>query len=377
MKSFAKYLMFSALIGLASALVVVFMFPHWLDDAPSGLASLSASAKKYGPFSYAEAVNHASPSVVSIATRKKPLPLDDSLAGDPQYENYFGDPSRQSPNERSGNQGSGVIINKHGYILTNYHVVANAEQIKVLLDENRVVVAEIAGTDKETDLAILKIDPKDLPPPAPIAPGNLQIGDVVLAIGNPFGVGKTVTMGIVSATGRNQLGINSIEDFIQTDAAINPGNSGGALVNARGELIGINSAIVSKSGGSQGIGFAIPVSLALGVLEHILEYGKVMRGWLGVEGQDMTPDLAESFGLTLDKGVLIAGVVKDSPATVAGLKPGDIITELDGKPVESAYTAFNYIAGQLPGTEVNIAGLRGSDSFSTRVKVAERPSVLR
>lgn len=376
MKSFGRYLLFSALIGFGSAMVVVFMFPHWLHDAPLTGSVISSSSTAHGPFSYAEAVERASPSVVNIFTTKKTIPQDSALAGDPQYESYFGEQSRKRQDEGTSNLGSGVIINDNGYILTNHHVVANAEVIKVSMEDGRVVPARLAGTDKETDLAILQIQVEDMPPPAPIAPGTLQVGDVVLAIGNPFGVGKTVTMGIVSATGRNRLGINSIEDFIQTDAAINPGNSGGALVNARGELIGINSAIYSKSGGSEGIGFAIPVSLALGVLEHILEYGKVMRGWLGVEGQDITPELAESFGLTIENAVLVAGVVKNSPAASAGLKPGDIITRLDGEPIQNAYSAFNHIAGQLPGTEVSITGLRGGDEFTTRVKIAERPAGL-
>jgi serine protease DegS len=376
MKSFARYLLFSALIGLGSAMVVVLMFPQWLQQVPSSSTLLTGPKSGHGPFSYAEAVDRAAPAVVNIFTTKKVLPENNELTGDPQFDYFYGNQSRQRQDEDTSSLGSGVIINKDGYILTNNHVVTNAETIQVLLEDGRVVPARLAGSDKETDLAILQVQIENLPTPATIAPATLRVGDVVLAIGNPFGVGKTVTMGIVSATGRNQLGINSIEDFIQTDAAINPGNSGGALVNAQGELIGINSAIYSKSGGSEGIGFAIPVSLALGVLEHVLEYGKVMRGWLGVEGQDITPELAESFGLTIENAVLIAGVVKDSPAASAGLKPGDIITELDGKPIESAYSAFNHIAGQLPGTEVSITGLRGGSGFKTRVKIAERPTVL-
>ena len=219
-------------------------------------------------------------------------------------------------------------MSKEGYLLTNNHVTAGADQIIVALQDRRETLARVIGSDPETDLAVLKIDLPDLPAITLGRSDTIRIGDVVLAIGNPFGVGQTVTMGIISATGRNQLGLNTYEDFIQTDAAINPGNSGGALVDAQGNLLGINTAIFSRSGGSQGIGFAIPVKLAMDVMRSIVEKGQVVRGWLGLEVQALTPELAESFGLLDSPGILVAGVYREGPAAKAGLQPGDIILKI-------------------------------------------------
>ena len=377
MRSIIRYLLQSILIGMAAAVVIVLLFPQILQENPLGtpLFNVERPGKlsDSGPYSYSDAVKKASPSVVNIFTTSAQKEENSALAEDPLFQHFFGKQQQEPSQEQASSLGSGVIINDQGHILTNHHVISDADSIQVLLENGDIVSAMHIGNDKETDLAVLKIDPKHIPASINVSAQPLQVGDVVLAIGNPYGVGKTVTMGIVSATGRNRLGINSIEDFIQTDAAINPGNSGGALVNARGELIGINSAIYTRDGGSQGIGFAIPTSLALGVLDHIVKYGRVLRGWLGVEGQNITPELAESFGLNIQNAVLIAGVVKQSPASRAGLQPGDIITRLDGQPIENAFAAFNHIAGLLPGERVEITGLRGGNTFSTNIEVEERP----
>jgi serine protease DegS len=374
MKKTGRFLLESILVGITAAVLIVLIFPDWLKLPGAQVARISTDGQN--PSSYAQAVSQASPAVVNIFTSQKVQEVNPAFANDPLFKHFYGDEQQPGRKRNDASLGSGVIINPNGYLLTNFHVVRNADKIQVMLEDGRVLGAELVGSDRETDLAVLKINDDNLPKPVVASPDELHVGDVVLAIGNPYGVGKTVTMGIISATGRSQLGINTIEDFIQTDAAINPGNSGGALVNAKGELIGINSAIYSESGGSQGIGFAIPITLAQDVLEQILQHGHVIRGWLGVEGQDITPALAESFGLTIEQAVLVAGVVKDGPAFQAGLKPGDIITEIDDAPIISAYAAFNYIAQQKPGNHVKITGLRGGNSFTTKILVAERPEVL-
>ena len=243
----------------------------------------------------------------------------------------------------------------------------------MLLKDGRSAQATVVGADKDTDLAVLNIDLDNLPT-LPIGDSKqLRVGDIALAIGNPFGVGQTVTLGIVSATGRNQLGINRYEDFIQTDAAINPGNSGGALINAHGELIGINTAIYSRSGGSQGIGFAIPVNMARIVMTQLVERGHVERGWIGIEAQDITPELAHSFNLDTTRGLLIAGILRRGPADKAGLEPGDVIKTIDGQIVSGASDAIYYIAQQGPDVKLSITGLRNGKPFSTRVTTIKRP----
>ncbi|HKJ94067.1 MAG TPA: trypsin-like peptidase domain-containing protein, partial [Gammaproteobacteria bacterium] len=269
--------------------------------------------------------------------------------------------------------GSGVIFSSDGYVLTNNHVVQDATEIQVLLADGRTRPATVVGTDPETDLAVLRIDLSNLPTVTVGDSNALHVGDVVLAIGNPFGVGQTVTQGIVSATGRNHLGLTTFEDFIQTDAAINPGNSGGALINARGELIGINTAIYSRSGGSMGIGFAIPVSLARGVMKSIIEHGRVIRGWIGVQIQAVTPQLADSFGLQEARGVVIAGVLNGGPADQAGLQPGDVILRIDDKPVEGTKDLLARVSGSKPGSKIKVSGVRDGEKFEDSVTVAERP----
>ena len=260
-----------------------------------------------------------------------------------------------------------------GYVLTNYHVIENADEIEVLLADGNTVSANVLGADPETDLAVLTIEVENLPTAVISDSSKLQVGDVVLAIGNPFGFGQTVTQGIISATGRDRLGINTFENFIQTDAAINPGNSGGALINAYGELVGINTAIFSKSGGSQGIGFAIPIGLATDVMSQIIEHGRVIRGWLGLELQNLSPQLAESFGLKDRAGVLVAGVVRKSPAYKAGIRPGDIILLFNDSLIRDAKTIQNEIASSRPDSEITISGLRRGKDFKIEAKIGQRP----
>ena len=270
--------------------------------------------------------------------------------------------------------GSGVIVSEQGYILTNNHVIQGADEIAVALHDGRTSTATVVGSDPESDIAVLKIALKDLPVITLGQSKDMRVGDVVLAIGNPFGVGQTVTSGIVSATGRSHLGINTFENYIQTDAAINPGNSGGALINARGELIGINTAIYSQSGGSQGIGFAIPMQLAKDIMTQIIQYGHVIRGWLGVIIQEIDPQLEESFGLKSLNGALIAQVVRNGPADKAGLQPGDVITAIDGKPAMTTQDTLYRISRMKPGDKIDLTLVRKGKTIDKQVVVGERPT---
>jgi Do/DeqQ family serine protease len=272
--------------------------------------------------------------------------------------------------------GSGVIVSTEGYLLTNNHVIEGADEIEVQLTDGRRARAKVVGTDPETDVAVLKIALEKLPV---ITFGNtdmLQVGDVVLAIGNPFGVGQTVTSGIVSALGRNQLGINTFENFIQTDAAINPGNSGGALVDANGNLLGINTAIYSRSGGNLGIGFAIPVSTAQLVMDGLIRNGHVTRGWIGVEPRDLTPEIAETFNLPIKEGVLITGVLQEGPASAGGLRPGDVVVKVAGTPVSNTSQLLTAVAALKPQTPAVIGVQRGDRSLELKVTVAQRPKTM-
>ncbi|MET0013561.1 MAG: Do family serine endopeptidase [Sedimenticola sp.] len=370
------FILISVAAGLAAAYLALSFFQEptvTFRQAPPR-TGLPPSAQ--GPYSYANAVQLAKPSVVNIFTSKVTIERRSDPFHDPIFQRFFGDRYTSKPKKRlTTSLGSGVIINRDGYILTNHHVIASADEIEVVLANGKTLQAKVVGTDPDTDLAVIKTEQRDLPE---ITVGNsnaLQVGDVVLAIGNPFGVGQTVTMGIVSATGRNQLGINTFENFIQTDAAINPGNSGGALINARGELIGINTAIFSKTGGSQGIGFAIPVDLAKGIMDQILRQGRVVRGWLGIAGQDITPELAESFGLQELKGVLVSGVLEDGPADRAGIEPGDVITHLDNRIPSGSQEILSIISSRQPGTRIRITGWRGDKQFDTEATISERPLV--
>ncbi len=363
------------LVGLLVALLVIERFPHWVGLPSTTLNVQQAPAytsAAQGPVSYAAAVSRASPAVVNLYTTKvvsKPL---SSLYSDPAFKRFFGDNLPQQKRMESS-LGSAVLMSKDGYLLTNNHVTAGADQIIVALKDGRETLARVIGSDPETDLAVLKIDLADLPAITLGRSDAIRIGDVVLAIGNPFGVGQTVTMGIVSATERHQLGLNTYEDFIQTDAAINPGNSGGALVDAQGNLLGINTAIFSRSGGSQGIGFAIPVKLAMDVMRSIVEHGQVVRGWLGLEVQALTPELAESFGLLDSPGILVAGVYREGPAAQAGLKPGDVIINIAEKPAQDGRTSMNQVAQMLPGATIKLDILRNGQPRTLLATIGLRP----
>ncbi len=366
-------------IALALYMVVAALRPDWLrlGGRSLGVATVGSTVPvlQAPPMpaldgSYRAAAGRAMPAVVNILTSKS-LRRNHPLMKDPLFRRFFGD--RLPRQEAQSSLGSGVIVSPDGYILTNNHVIEAADEIDVVLHDGRKAPAKVVGTDPETDLAVIRIDAKNLPV---MVLGNVEsarVGDVVLAIGNPFGVGQTVTMGIVSALGRNNLHINHFENFIQTDAAINFGNSGGALIDTNGNLLGINSAIYSQTGGSVGIGFAIPVSTAKTVLDAIIKNGQVVRGWIGIETQDITPELAESFGLAKDSGTIIAGVVSDGPADRAGMRPGDILLTVNGKAVGSTSEMLNLIAGLTPGQKSTMTVMRKNREASVEVSVAKRP----
>jgi serine protease DegQ len=339
-----------------------------LREVAPGIGSGPATA------SYADAAQKAMPAVVNVFSSKDGSLPPDPRAKDPLFRYFFGDKNNRKQREQpAANLGSGVIVSSEGYILTNQHVVDGADQIEIALADGRTTNAKVIGIDPETDLAVLKVNMTNLPT---ITLGRMEqtrVGDVVLAIGNPFGVGQTVTMGIVSALGRNHLGINTFENFIQTDAAINPGNSGGALVDVNGNLLGINTAIYSRSGGSLGIGFAIPVSTARSVLESIITTGSVTRGWIGVEPQDVTPEIAESFGLEQKSGAIVAGVLKNGPADRAGIKPGDILMSVNGQEITDTTRLLNVIAQIKPGTAAKVHLVRKNRELDLDVTIGKRP----
>lgn len=322
------------------------------------------------------AANKAMPAVVNIFTTKKAKPARHPFMNDPLFRRFFGD-QLDGESRRSASLGSGVIVAAEGYILTNHHVIESADEIEVALADGRKASAHIVGTDPETDLAVLKVGLTELPAIAFGNPKQLGVGDIVLAIGNPFGVGQTVTMGIVSAKGRSHLGISTFENFIQTDAAINPGNSGGALVDANGDLVGINSAIYSRTGGSLGIGFAIPSDLARQVMEQIVQTGSVTRGWIGVEVQDISPELAESFNLPTTNGTLIAGVQPGGPAERAGIRRGDILMAVESRVVTDSTRMLNLIAALKPGEQATLKILRDDEEALVQIKVGTRPRPIR
>jgi serine protease Do len=319
----------------------------------------------------AEAVR---PSVVNISTTRIIKTPESPFLEDPFFRRFFGEPG-QIPKERKAmSLGSGVVIDKNGLILTNNHVVKGAEEIKVTLADNREFNGKVIGTDAKTDLALVRIEAKDLPAIKLGDSDKLQVGDTVIAVGSPYGLNQTVTSGIVSAVGRANVGISDYEDFIQTDAAINPGNSGGALVNAKGELVGVPTAIFSTTGGYQGIGFAIPANMAKTVIDSLLKKGKVIRGWLGIWIQPLTPDLAKKFGLREEKGALISDVVEGGPAEKAGLKGGDLVVEYGGKPVDDPAHLRNMVANTAPGTEVPVKIIREGKTETIKVKITEQPA---
>ena len=322
--------------------------------------------------SYSDAARRAMPAVVNIYSSKEAKLPRHPFMDDPVFRYFFGNQD-DAQTRRSSSLGSGVIVSEQGYVLTNNHVVEAADEIEVALTDSRRAKARVIGTDPETDLAVLKIDLKNVPALGFAQSDQARVGDLVLAIGNPFGVGQTVTMGIISALGRSHLGINTFENFIQTDAAINPGNSGGALVDTAGNLLGINTAIYTRSGGSQGIGFAIPASLAKQVMEQVVANGSVTRGWIGIGVQDMTPELVESLRLPKVQGALIIEVLNDSPAGKAGLKPGDILVAIEAKPVVDQASSLNIIAALKPGSTAMLKVLRDKQAKEIRVSVGKRP----
>ncbi len=370
-----------ATVGLAAAFILIYMYPHLLNNNQTPpTVEIKESLHKHDTnrsqvvISYADAVDTAAPAVVNIQTSKIVTRQANPLLNDPFFRRFFSDRNQsRSRQEIESSLGSGVIINQHGYILTNNHVIAGADEILVALKSGEVKKAQIVGTDPETDIAVLKIQGDNLPAITLGKDKELRVGDVVLAIGNPFGVGQTVTSGIVSATGRDMLGINTFENFIQTDAAINPGNSGGALINPYGELIGINTAIFSRSGGSQGIGFAIPVSLAKNVMQQIIEHGHVVRGWLGVAIQSITPELAESLGLKSTNGVIITNIIINGPADKAKLTRGDVITKINGIELKNVRHALNTISLSKPGDKLKIEGVRRGKVFDATAIAVQRP----
>jgi Do/DeqQ family serine protease len=371
-------------VGVALLFVVSTFKPQWLPgpaptgapavvsitaapDSPAGTASAPLAAA-----SYSASARRAAPAVVSVTARKTTARVPQS--DDPWFRFFFGDRAQQQPQVGLG---SGVIVSSDGYLLTNNHVIEGANEIEVQLVDGREAQAQLIGTDPESDLAVLKIDLDKLPVVAFGNADQLQVGDVVLAIGNPFNVGQTVTSGIVSALGRNRLGINTFENFIQTDAAINPGNSGGALVDAQGHLVGINTAIYSRSGGSLGIGFAIPTSTARQVMESLIRDGEVRRGWIGVEPRDLTPEIAQTLNLPIRQGVLITGVLQDGPASQAGMRPGDVVVRVGERAVTNTAELLTAVAALAPRSDATLSVQRGAQALELKLTVAQRPRTRR
>jgi len=366
----------TATLCLAVLFVVATLKPEWLPAKSGGtIAPNQAEPSTFGgtrTASYSDAVRKAVPAVVSIFTSKEVKRPRNPFMNDPLFRHFFGERFEDEA-QRAFGLGSGVIINSKGYILTNQHVVEAADEIEVALSDGKKLAAKVVGSDPETDLAVLHVEAQNLPAITLGQAENLRVGDVVLAIGNPLGVGQTVTMGIISALHRTGLRINTFENFIQTDAAINQGNSGGALIDASGNLVGINTAILSQSGGSIGIGFAIPVSTAKQVMEQLIASGAVTRGWVGVELQEITPDLAESFKLGTTAGVLVAGVQRGSPADRAGIKPGDIVTMVDGKQAKDPDSMRTLIVALTPGKEARLRLRRDGREFDLAITAGKRP----
>ena len=381
------WLLFAQMVTLVLAILFVLNLfkPNWLDGSGfsvfHGISNITIQESNVDPStpnpgSHHEAVKRSMPAVVNIFTsktihkqKKKGGPDKNS---DPLFKFFFGDPTPENEDSAS-NLGSGVIVSKEGLILTNHHVIDGADQIEIALADGRKTSATLIGSDPDTDIAVLKININELPTPITLGKiESVKVGDIVLAIGNPFGVGQTVTSGIVSALSRDHLGINTFENFIQTDAAINPGNSGGALVDTRGNLIGINTAIFSKSGGSMGIGFAIPVSSAKEVMESIIKTGGVTRGWIGVEPQNITPELAKTLQIST-QGVLIQGALQAGPADRAGIKPGDVLQKINGTPIKDITQLLNTISKLTPGDKVRAVINRKGKELELEIQIGKRP----
>ncbi|MDR3324233.1 MAG: Do family serine endopeptidase [Zoogloeaceae bacterium] len=367
-------------VALAILFTLGTLKPEWLGKPRTTIVPLQQAASRNGAdvagsLGFRDAAHKALPAVVHIFTRQEIQ--RHPLMNDPVFRHFFGEGADDDTPRRNSGLGSGVIVSPKGYILTNFHVVDAADEIEVLLPDARKLKARVVGVDPESDLAVLQVEADKLPAITFGKMEDVRVGDVVLAIGNPFGVGQTVTMGIVSALGRTHLGINTFENFIQTDAAINPGNSGGALVDGEGNLIGINTAIYSRTGGSLGIGFAIPVSSARQIMEQIIQNGKVIRGWIGVEAQEITPELAESFGLADTEGALIAGVVRGSPADQAGIQPGDVLVAVNQRDVHNPQDMLDIIAALPPGDPADFRLRRAKGVTEVKVKIGQRPAQRR
>ena len=382
------WLLFSQAVTVAVAMlfVVATLKPEWIRRgnnvvalpsvvtiaaAPAPSAAPAASGASFATTSYSSAAKRASPAVVSITASK--APPRSARNEDPMFRFFFGQRAPRAQAEPQVGLGSGVIVSADGYLLTNNHVIDGADDIEVMLTDGRQARAKLVGTDPDTDVAVLKIELDNLPTITFGDADRLEVGDVVLAIGNPFGVGQTVTSGIVSALGRDQLGINTFENFIQTDAAINPGNSGGALVDAFGNLLGINTAIFSRSGGSLGIGFAIPVSTARQVMEALIKDGRVTRGFLGVEQRDLTPEIAQTLKLPIRQGVLITGVLQSGPASAGGLRPGDVVVSIGQKPVVNTRQLRDAVAAMHPQAIAALGVQRGDKALDVNVTLGQRP----
>jgi len=370
-------------ILIAVWLVLITLKPEWLGEVNMTTMVQSATFKESddgfssNPGSYHEAVKKSMPAVVNIFTSKNAKPLSSrknkKSNSDPLFQFFNG----ETADEPISSLGSGVLVSPEGIILTNHHAISDADEIEIALSDGRKLKAKMIGSDPETDIAVLKIDASNLPTPITLGKiDSVHIGDVVLAIGNPFGVGETVTSGIVSAMGRDHVGINTFENFIQTDAAINPGNSGGALIDTHGSLIGINTAIYSNNGGSMGIGFAIPINLVKQVMESIIKNGEVTRGWIGVEPQNLSSELISSMRLPKNThGILVAGVLDGGPADSAGLKPGDVLVSLNNESINDVRELLNRVAGIEPGTEVSCKVIRKDKELSMSIKISKRPKL--
>ena len=368
----------AALVLVAVALLALDRFIPGLLPLNGGAITIHEVAGSVGiappASSFALAAGKSRPSVVNIFTSKQVRTPRSPFMDDPVFRRFFGDRFQMNNRpQRVSNLGSGVIVSQDGFILTNHHVIEAADEIQVAMPDGKTMEAKVVGTDPETDLAVLKVKQTKLPAITFAKAETLRVGDVVLAIGNPFGVGQTVTMGIVSALGRSHLGINTFENYIQTDAAINPGNSGGALVDVAGNLVGVNTAIFSRSGGNLGIGFAIPVSIVRQVMEQIIAHGAVTRGWVGIEVQEISPEIAESFNLKSTEGALIAGVLRGGPADRAGIHPGDVLVAVGGKPVLDSSSLLNLIAALPPGKVAQLKLVRDQTEMQLLVTVEKRP----
>jgi serine protease Do len=367
-------------LTILAMLVPVFSCPPAVEAGQAKISNKSVQLLEETGRAMAEVAAAVRPAIVNISTTTtvKMSGQMNPFYNDPFFRRFFGEPfGHEQPQERkSGGLASGVIVSPDGYIITNNHVVKGADDIKVTLSDRREFKGKVVGTDPKSDIAVVKIDAKDLPT---VPWGNsdaLEVGDVVLAVGNPFGLNQTVTMGIVSATGRENVGITDYEDFIQTDAAINPGNSGGALVNARGQLVGINTAIYSTSGGYMGIGFAIPSNMVKTIMTSLIKTGKVVRGWLGVSIQRISPELASQFNLKGENGSLVSDVMESSPAEKAGMKRGDVIVAYDGKKADDPSQLRNMVAGSMPGEEHSVTVVRDGKQLILKVKIGELPAEL-